>query len=233
MLAMVLWLVLCIISLSARAQLTTMQLTGDHCATDDLFTQLLAQDSSYQTLAAQFDQQAQAFDAANWRGGMPVQRTIPVYIHVIHSPNHAVGTGTNISNARIRQQMQVLNHRFSGLNLGGYNISFSWDTAAIHRVASSLSGTFSSSNESSFKNLSPAVSPEHLLNIWVCDLIHASSTSTQTGFAHYPWSIAPPIGNGPIFPAWDGVTVDYAVFGLNNTFPGWPQQLRLWQLLQR
>jgi hypothetical protein len=48
--------------------------------------------------------------------------TIPVVVHVIHYPGEAIGTGTNISDAQIQSQIDVLNEDFRRLNSNIYSV---------------------------------------------------------------------------------------------------------------
>jgi len=192
------------------------------CLSGQMYDHLIVIDSSYTQRNQQFDSKVALY--LSQPRITPVQpRTIAVYVHVVHLPGDSVGSATNISVNKIYQQISILNNRFNGLHLAGYSISFNWNPADIERVPSSLSGTFSVANEASLKNIAPAFEPETHLNIWICDMAPTNGGGTLTGYAHYPLDIGPPISNGPISPNWDGIVVDFQVFGNSNAYIGWLQ----------
>lgn len=161
--------------------------------------------------------------------------TLPVIVHICHH-GEAVGTGTNLSAARIYSQIQVLNEDFRRqFGTRGYNsdpvgadaqISFcpvllapNGDSLAeigIHRV-----------NVDSLISIAPPYSPALIrqqilpktyweptryLNIWVTEI------EQYLGFAQFPDSSTlsgvPPSSNGDS--ATDGVVINYKNFGITG-----------------
>jgi len=103
----VLSLVLCFVSLAAQ---------DHHCGTVDYAISLRAEDSTNANTMAAAKRAEELFEAdpANFttRGAVYV---IPVVFHVMHN-GEAVGTGTNISDAQIFSQMDVINLDYRKLN---------------------------------------------------------------------------------------------------------------------
>jgi hypothetical protein len=98
---------------------------------------------------------------------------IPVRTHVIHNPN---GQG-NVSDARINQQIQVLNQAFNGTG-------FSFTNAGVTRTANKkwYTGCYSSGTERQMKQ-ALAVDPAHNLNMYTC-----APSGGILGYAYLPSS---------------------------------------------
>lgn len=155
---------------------------------------------------------------------------IPVVVHVIHN-GEAVGTGTNISDAQIISQIDVLNKDYNRLNADAANtpgvfapfagmIDIQFVLAqqdpeglATNGVTRTL-GTKTSwglSDNSEFKALSywPA---ENYLNIWVINL-----TGSFIGYAQLPVSTQlPGLENGSNDRLTDGIFINYKDIGVGN-----------------
>ena len=58
--------------------------------------------------------------------GAGVVMTIPTIVHIIHPDNQPIGTGENLSHARIKAQIAVLNEDFSNNNARKGNINSVW-----------------------------------------------------------------------------------------------------------
>jgi hypothetical protein len=67
--------------------------------------------------------------SAKGKGGRLFSATIPTYVHVI-TPDGVIG---NVSDAKIREQIRVLNDGFNG-SLGGYDTGFRFTLAGIDRT---------------------------------------------------------------------------------------------------
>lgn len=151
---------------------------------------------------------------------------IPVVVHVIHK-GEPVGSGSNISEAQILSQLQVLNEDFRRLNedrfdtpaefqsiAGSLDIEFilakrtpeGLATDGIVRVKGSQS-TWTLSDNFALKSQSywPA---EDYLNIWVADL-----AGLLIGYAQFPVSSLPGLENSPDNRLTDGLVIDYQNFG--------------------
>jgi hypothetical protein len=151
--------------------------------------------------------------------------TIPVVVHVIHS-GQALGTGRNIPDQQIFNQIAILNEDFNRLNADGVNTPTVFQggnvnirfvlactdpngagTTGITRFQSSTADFSVDGNtaESPAKHANQggvdAWPTDRYLNIWVCSL-----TNGVLGAAPYAsrYTISPDI---------DGVIVDFAAFG--------------------
>lgn len=152
---------------------------------------------------------------------------IPVVVHVIHN-GEPVGTGTNISDAQIQSQINVLNKDFKRLNLDASNTPAEFNTVAgsidiefilakqdqfgaptngIQRVKGTQS-VWTLSDNATFKALSywPA---EDYYNIWVVNI------PSYLGYAQFPVSSLPGLENSPDDRLTDGVIIHYSAFGSN------------------
>lgn len=159
---------------------------------------------------------------------------IQVVVHVIYT-----GAETNIPDAQIESQLDVLNKDFNRLNLdaastpaefqsvaSGLAIEFSLatkdpnglPTTGINRVNVTKS-SWTREEDIQLKSLSywPA---ENYLNIWVCNL------SGFRGYAQFPVSTLPGVENSSKNRLTDGIVIgyrffgsaDYGAFGLNANY---------------
>lgn len=185
--------------------------------TDEQFEQWLATQSRYLLRQQQARQQAGPY-------------RIPVVVHIIHN-GEPVGTGTNISDAQILSQLDVINKDFNRMNADATNTPpefaavagsmdiefvlalrdpFGLPTTGIVRVNGGRS-SWLVSQENEFKALSywPA---EDYLNIWVLNL-----SGGFIGYAQFPVSNLPGLEdyqNGVA--ATDGVVIHYKAFGSSD-----------------
>lgn len=185
--------------------------------TDEEFEQWLATQSRYLLRQQQARQQAGPY-------------RIPVVVHIIHN-GEPVGTGTNISDAQILSQLDVINKDFNRMNADATNTPpefaavagsmdiefvlalrdpFGLPTTGIVRVNGGRS-SWLVSQENEFKALSywPA---EDYLNIWVLNL-----SGGFIGYAQFPVSNLPGLEdyqNGVA--ATDGVVIHYKAFGSSD-----------------
>lgn len=156
---------------------------------------------------------------------------IPVVVHVIHS-GQAIGTGVNISDARILSQIEVLNKDFNRLNddadetpsefqplAGSINIEFVLAKQTPEGAATDgivrVNGQQSSWSPTSQDELLKAKSywpSEDYLNIWVTNL-----SGGNIGYAQFPVSDLPGLEDfqGGLA-ATDGVVMDYTAFGVGS-----------------
>ncbi|MCS6974212.1 MAG: zinc metalloprotease [Cyclobacteriaceae bacterium] len=152
---------------------------------------------------------------------------IPVVIHVIHN-GEPLGTGTNISDAQILSQLEVINKDFKRLNADAVNtppefaaVAGSMDiefvlalrdpyglpTSGIVRVNGGRT-SWAVSQETQFKALSYWPSEDYL-NIWVLNL-----SGGFIGYAQFPVSNLPGLEEYQDgIAATDGVVIDYKAFG--------------------
>ncbi len=183
----------------------------------------------------QTDEQFEQWLATQGRNFLRQQQTrlqsgsyrIPVVVHVIHN-GEPLGTGTNISDAQILSQIDVINKDFNRLNADAVNTPpefaavagsmdvefvlalrdpFGLPTTGIVRVNGGRS-SWLVSQENDFKALSYWPSEDYL-NIWVLNL-----SGGFIGYAQFPVSELPGLEdyqNG--IAATDGVVIDYKAFG--------------------
>ena len=159
---------------------------------------------------------------------------IPVVIHVIHN-NEELGIGSNISDAQIQSQIDVLNEDFRRRNADRVNTPANFvgvaadtqiefvlakrdpeglPTSAISRVVGTKS-FWNRRDHTILKSLS-YWSSENYLNIWVTTL-----KGKWLGYAQFPISnelngLKDLSYNAPLA---DGVVIDYRVFGLTDKYP--------------
>lgn len=154
--------------------------------------------------------------------------TVPVVVHVIHS-GEAVGTGSNISDARIQAQIDILNEDFSAMNanysqtparwagsVGNPDIQFclasiddeSNPTNGITRQQMTVTGT-TSRDANIESDIKPVVhwNANQYYNIYVLPIPGTTAGGGVTGYAYLPYSGT--VGNG----SFDGSVVDWRWFG--------------------
>lgn len=153
---------------------------------------------------------------------------IQVVVHVIHR-GESVGVGTNISNAQINSQIQVLNKDFKRLNAdaiktppeflsvaGASSIEFvlaqtdpnGSPTSGINRVRGGKTEyTIADNEELKAQSYWPA---ENYLNIWVCNL------TDRYGYTQFPVSTLPGLENSSKNRLTDGMVISFDVFGSSD-----------------
>jgi hypothetical protein len=152
--------------------------------------------------------------------------TIPVVVHIIHN-DEPVGSGTNLSEAQILSQIEVLNKDFKRLNSDAANTPaefapvagsidvefvlakqdpFGAPTNGIVRVKGTQE-SWSVNENAAFKALSywPA---ENYLNIWVVKF-----NDNTVGFSQFPVSNLSGLSGSPEDRLTDGVAISYRAFG--------------------
>lgn len=160
--------------------------------------------------------------------------TLPVVVHVIHS-GQAVGSGANISNARVQSQITVLNQDYRRqAGTPGFNnnpvgadteIQFclaqrdpnNQPTNGINRVNLGNT-TWSENNIETIMKPQTQWDPNRYINIWVCQL--GGDLTGVLGYAQFPsGSTLPGIpfsGSANT----DGVVIDWRCFGSSALAPG-------------
>ena len=157
-------------------------------------------------------------------------RLIPVVVHVIHTGS-AVGTGTNIPDAQIFEQIRILNEDFRRLNADANrtpaeflpvaadaNIEFvlakqdpnGLPTNGIVRVQGTKSSY--SPDDATLIGSTSQWNPDEYLNIWVAPLVQP-----YIGYASFPISDLPGLNFSPTPAIIDGVTIDYRFFGTGGS----------------
>jgi hypothetical protein len=158
-------------------------------------------------------------------------RLIPIVVHVIHNGS-AIGSGPNIPDSQIFEQIRILNEDFRRLNADANrtpaefqpvaadsNIEFvlakqdpnGLPTTGIVR----LQGTKSSYDPNNDVTLIGQLSqwnPEEYLNMYVVPLVQPF-----IGYASFPISNLPGLNFSPTPAITDGVTIDYRFFGVGGS----------------
>jgi len=156
---------------------------------------------------------------------------IPVVFNIIHS-GEAIGSGKNLSQARIEDQIATLNTAFAG-GFGGVNTNITFCLAKKNIVGQMTTGinrffgdqssydigigiwpncTFNTSVDANIKGYNAAGFPNNLfLNIWVTDLKECGNDGLL-GYSSFPFVLENP-QNEPL----DGVVLDYMYVGTNVT----------------
>jgi hypothetical protein len=151
---------------------------------------------------------------------------IPVVVHIIHN-GEAVGTGTNLSDAQIQSQIDVLNEDYQRLNADAGNtpsnflplassVDVEFVLAKQDPIGAPSNGivrvqgtqtSWSVNDNSIFKALSywPA---EKYFNIWV-----VAFNDQTIGYAQFPVSALPGLEASPNDRLTDGVVISYTAFG--------------------
>ncbi len=188
---------------------------------------------------AEFQKQIAVLKAnqSKYRTVMQASYTIPVVVHVIHS-GQALGTGSNISDAQVNSQIQVLNDDYAGTGLNSGNVPSVFASAkantgvtfcmaqrtpagtqmtipGIDRMSyTSQNFTAPGANGYSTSYIDATIKPNTIwdptkyLNVWVLDLDH-----TLLGYATFPDNsglVGMPSGGST-------ATTD----GFVNTYNGW------------
>ena len=174
--------------------------------------------------------------------------TLPVVVHVIHNGENP-GGGSNISQAQVQSQIEVLNEDFrrkpgtNGFNSDpqGADIEIEFCLAAvdpdgnllaepgIHRVNRNTFNFSAPPHSAGYINntIKPATiwDPNQYMNIWVVDTRITASGKISLGFAQAPSSSGLPglsLNAGP--EQTDGIVINYRAFG-NNESPEGPFDL--------
>ncbi len=213
----------------------TLTLTGlpllvgaqDRCGTVEYKTQLERTRTVLET-KEQFEQwlrQKQSDQNRRQDGRIKSAYQVPVVIHVIHN-GEAIGTGTNIPDAQIISQLNVLNEDCNRLNddasntpaeflpvAGALDIEFILakqdpeglaTTGIVRRQGTKLSWTMSDNYQLKSESYWPA---EDYLNIWVCNL------TDYLGYSQFPVSGLPGLESSSTNRLTDGVVISYNAFG--------------------
>lgn len=202
-----------------------------YCVVDSLFLDAYSGTLSKQLIEQRIDK-IQAKVASNGQSSNPTASisgctkvyTIPVVFHVIHDPSdNVVGVGSNISDARILDQLNVMNEEFNGPNSNSLGVNTciqfclatipptgeSWSTMpGVVRVGSTQTDhEITTVSQWGLQNAS-GFPPEEYLNIWVVSSINGGSGIL--GYAPFP-----------IIPtsSLDGIVIRHSVVGTGLTPP--------------
>ena len=197
---------------------------------------------------AQLKRRLPTYNAARRAGGTPprlrsvadVTYTLPVVVHVVHQ-GETVGTGTNLSQAQVQSQIDVLNEDYRNLNADGALVpapfqplradaQFQFALATrdprgntmpepgIDRVSGTAQGFTAPPYLRDYieSTIKPATdwNPEQYVNIWVLEL-----GNQLLGYAQFPDNTANLTGLSPLggLAETDGVVILYSAFGRVGT----------------
>jgi hypothetical protein len=159
---------------------------------------------------------------------------IPIVFHIVHQ-GESIGTGTNLSDDRILEQVTTLNEDFRRLNadtiltpnefLGvaaDTHIEFvlakrdpeGLPTSGIVRVQGSLSGYTPNSNDERILKAESRWPEDQYLNIYVTNL------NTYIGYATFPFVVLSGVDHPNNNAELDGVMIDYQYLGNNPDTDG-------------
>ena len=167
---------------------------------------------------------------------------IPVVVHIIHN-GEAVGVGSNISDAQVLSQIQVLNEDFRRKNADAANtrpvflpvaadcsIEFQLavtdpdgiPTTGIRRVKGTQTAWNANSTADNINlKATDYWDSRFYYNLWVCNLTNGSDPTAILGYAQYPQSDLPglrdqDLGSSNKNPLTDGVVINYRYFGTST-----------------
>jgi hypothetical protein len=165
----------------------------------------------------------------SWMANRPMQRqtavrVFPVVFHILHNNNF-----TNISDAQIFSQMEVINNDFQKLNADWPNIPAVWQglvanceikfclaskdpngnysNGIVRKYTDSTNFVLRHTPKLNSTGGSDAWPTDQYINIWVVPGLFNGTTNTL-GYATFPWDLA---GYG------DGVVLRHNVFGTTGT----------------
>ncbi|HEY1040392.1 MAG TPA: zinc metalloprotease, partial [Bacteroidia bacterium] len=204
------------------------------CGSESLYNEMLNSNPKLKANKLQREnnlQQLISARVANGNNATSSVISIPVVVHVIHH-GEATGVGANVSDARIQQQIDILNTAFAGLNsdsltpshpfypyVGKSSIQFclaktdpyGYATTGITRTASPVNAFFKSFDayiKSTQKGGKNGWDNSQYLNIWIVTI-----GGTELGWAYYP-DIAYYI------PEQDGIVIGNKSLGISpDNFP--------------
>lgn len=213
--------------LNATAGWTQQQ----RCATEEYTAQRLQRNQKLER-TPQFEQWitqriAEKKIQSNRESSTQAVYQIPVVVHIIHN-GEPVGTGTNISEAQVLSQIQVLNKDFQRFNTDASStpseflpvaaaLDIEFVLAKQDPFGSATNGilrargtktTWTRADDAAFKALSywPA---EDYFNIWVINI------PDYLGYAQFPVSSLPGMENSSEDALTDGIVIHYTAFGSN------------------
>ncbi len=203
----------------------------EKCGYNQLMEQLKANPEAYKAYIESenaFAQYLKSTENANQRTQEDII-LIPVVVHVMHLPSHPVGTSSNISDAQILSQIEVLNEDFAKLfGTRGYNtnpvgadtkIQFCLATKdpqgnptnGIVRFPYAQSMNSSSNNNGAAMKTLSIWNPDKYLNMWVPGAINGN----VLGYATFPGMVTNPSTRNQI----DGVVIGARYFGSRQKQP--------------
>ncbi|MBQ0733606.1 M43 family zinc metalloprotease [Aquimarina celericrescens] len=199
------------------------------CATDEFYESLLENNALRNRVEAKIQQFNIAKNTVNTNNNQIV--TIPVVFNIVHN-GEAIGVGRNLSDARILEQLNILNQVYSNYNGQGVDIKIRFCLAKQDINGNNKSGILryrgtrsefyigrDYGGDSQLKqNRDLNFPPTHYLNVWTADLYeqvfddYGNSTleDTMLGYATFPF-----LNQENNFTV-DGIGLDYQYVGITS-----------------
>jgi len=181
------------------------------CGSDDVIRQQMAVDPIFAKKVNDARKNVGNYQRGNNERGKPIPITIPVVVHVVYyTPEE------NIPDEQVQSQIDVLNEDFTASNsdYNGYDAGYKsvkgdFDiryclAQIVRRQTNHKSFPLNDAMKFTRKGGSDAIDPQHVLNIWVCDI-----GDIYLGYAYLP---------GTISPERFGVVCHYKAFGSGSQY---------------
>ena len=181
------------------------------CGSDDVIRQQMAVDPIFAKKVNDARKNVGNYQRGNNERGKPISITIPVVVHVVYNIPEE-----NIPDEQVQSQIEVLNEDFTASNsdYNGYDAGYKSVKGDFHIQYCLVQTIRRQTNHKSFslndamkftqRGGSDAIDPQHILNIWVCDI-----GDIYLGYAYIP---------GTISPERFGVVCHYKAFGSGSQY---------------
>jgi hypothetical protein len=223
--ALTLSIICFLIVVSGKAQVPQINNPVEMCGINQAQRELGLIDPNYLRELEEFQQVIEYYSSLQTPGRAAIL-TIPVVVHVIHLSTEAVGSGRNLSDARIQAQIQVLNNDFNALNAnwtsgtptvfrtlrGNPEIQFCLATRDANGNATTGITRHVYTDPTSTNTIENTIKPAtywnstKYFNIWTLAIPGTSSFGGTLGYAYLPTF-------GMVGSNKDGVVIDYRWFG--------------------
>jgi len=181
------------------------------CGSDEVIRQQMAIDPTFARKVHEARKNVGSYQKLNKQTGKPISITIPVVVHVVYNTAEE-----NIPDAQVQSQIDVLNEDFTASNSdynkydagyksvkGDFNIQYCL-VQIVRQQTNHKSFPLNDAMKFAQRGGSDAIDPQHILNIWVCDI-----GDKYLGYAYIP---------GTITPERFGVVCHYLAFGRGSQY---------------
>lgn len=211
--------------MTAFSQKTTVP--PPHCGSDVLMKELIKINPKIEGRIKMIDDDIRNHNKENQNARLAGNETItiPIGIIIVHNSFDAIGTGTNISDNQVNDQIAALNDYFSpyGINFclatrysGGSNspIGNSSTAGIARRIDDVLTNHNALTDQQTLANMGSSADPSKYLRIWVVRSINGLGNNVL-GYSMFP-------NSSTVF---DGVVMRFDVFGngSSNLLPNYNQ----------
>ncbi|MFS4457364.1 M43 family zinc metalloprotease [Maribacter sp. 2304DJ31-5] len=198
---------------------------GKRCAFDEYKASIFSANPTLENILTQTESNFKTSKSTGLDPNRVV--TIPVVVNILHR-GELEGTGRNIENERVDEQIRILNEWYSNMNNKGVDSKirfclasqdvFGKKTTGIYRyntlfdtyVPFDAQGNLTAHDFEIKKNVTGSFPFQQYLNIWVADVAEWDSNGTLYGYANFP---APSDNQINIR---DGVVINHKSFGLTE-----------------